>query len=85
MALLTTITTAIVGVATIAALFVLLGHDIDATARFLVGNWSTVLLGMQIAVSYILTASGHRVAGGIVAGTAILTVIGKVIAFDRTV
>lgn len=79
MALLTPLITGVVGLAAIATIFVLLGQDIDATVSFLSGNWSTVLLGVQIVAAYILTASGHRLAGALVIGSALLTVIGKVV------
>lgn len=82
MALLTSLITGAVGIAAIAAIFFFLGSDVDATLAFLSGNWSTVLLGIQMVAAYILTASGHRLAGAVLTGSALLTVVGKVIALD---
>ncbi|QHK17672.1 hypothetical protein JS82_05950 [Methanomassiliicoccaceae archaeon DOK] len=61
-------------------LFAWSGYDLEATLSFLHGNWSTVLLAIQVMVVYVLAASGHRLGGLIVLGTAMVTIMGKVIA-----
>lgn len=82
MVTLTTIATGVVGIVFVFALYAWSGYDVGATATFLQGNWSTVLLAVQLLVMYILTASGHKLAGGIVLATALVTVMGKVVSLD---
>ena len=80
MASLTTILTGVVGIAFVLGLFAWCGFDAESTVSFLAGNWSTVLLAVQIIVVYILAATGHRIASLIVLCTALVTVMGKVMA-----
>ena len=80
MAFLTTVATGIVGAVFCIVLFAWSGYDLEATLSFLHGNWSTVLLAIQVMVVYVLAASGHRLGGLIVLGTAMVTIMGKVIA-----
>lgn len=77
---LTTVATGIVGAVFCLALFAWSGYDLESTIAFLQGNWSTVLLAVQVIVVYVLAASGHRLGGLIVLGTAMVTIMGKVIA-----
>lgn len=79
MSLLTALATGAVGVAVIVGLYFILG-DAEATLDFLASNWGTLILGIQIVAAYILAAAGRRLAGGVLTGTAILTLIGQVIA-----
>lgn len=76
---LTTVATGIVGAVFCVALFAWSGYDLEATASFLRGNWSTVLLAIQVIVVYVLTATGHKLAGMIVLATAMVTIMGKVV------
>lgn len=78
MAILTGLLTAIVGLAGVGLVWYLNGQDAGATIDFFVGNWSTVVLAVQLIVCYVLTAIGHRCAGFIVLMTALVTVLGKV-------
>ncbi len=77
---LTTIATGIVGVAFVLGLYAWCGFDAESTVSFLAGNWSTVLLAVQIIVVYVLAVTGHKLASLIVLGTALVTVMGKVMA-----
>jgi len=79
---LTTVATAIVGAGFCIALFAWMGYDIEATIAFLEGNWSTVVLAVQVMVLYILVATGHKLAGGIVLATALITILGKVMVLE---
>ncbi len=79
---LTTLATGIIGAVFIIGLFAWMGYDIEATLKFLKGNWSTVILAIQIIVVYVLASTGHKVAGAIVLATALVTVMGKVISLD---
>lgn len=76
---LTTVATGIVGAVFCVALFAWSGYDLEATASFLRGNWSTVLLAIQVIVVYVLAATGHKLAGMIVLATAMVTIMGKVV------
>ena len=78
MAILTGLLTAIVGIAGIGLVWFLNGQDTGATVDFFVGNWSTVVLAVQLVVCYVLTAIGHKCAGFVVLMTALVTVLGKV-------
>ncbi len=78
MAILTGLLTALVTLGGVALVWFLNGQDAGATVDFFVGNWSTVMLAVQIIVCYLLTATGHKCAGFIVLMTALVTVLGKV-------
>ena len=78
MALFTGLLTAVVGLAGVALVWFLNGQDTGATIDFFMGNWSTMVLAIQIVVCYLLAASGHKCAGFVVLMTALVTVLGKV-------
>lgn len=77
---LTTVATGVVGAAFCLVLFAWTGYDIESTVTFLSGNWSTVLLAVQVIVVYVLAATGHKLGGLIVLATAMVTIMGKVMA-----
>ncbi len=70
--------TGAVGAAFIAGVWLYVGKDPEAVAQFLKGNWGPFLLAVQIVASAVLMALDRYIAGAIVAGTALLSVIGMV-------
>ena len=70
--------TGAVGLAFVAGVWLYVGKDPEAVVRFLKGNWGPFLLAVQIVASAALMALDRYVAGAIVAGTALLSVIGMV-------
>ena len=70
--------TGAVGLAFVAGVWLYVGKDPEAVVRFLKGNWGPFLLAVQIVASAVLMALDRYVAGAIVAGTALLSVIGMV-------
>ncbi len=71
--------TALVGLGFAGAVWLYVGRDPDALIRFLKGNWGPFVLAVQIVASSVLMALDRYVAGAIVAGTALLSVIGMAV------
>ncbi len=70
--------TGAVGAAFVAGLWFYVGRDPEAVVQFLKGNWGPFLLAVQIVASCVLMAFDRYVTGAIVAGTALLSVVGMV-------
>lgn len=70
--------TGAVGLAFVAGVWLYVGRDTEAVVQFLKGNWGPFLLAVQIVASAVLMALDRYIAGAIVAGTALLSVIGMV-------
>ena len=47
---------------------------------FLRGNWTPVLLGVQVVAAFILTATNRYIAGGVLTCTSLMTLVGMVMA-----
>lgn len=80
MSALTNATMAAVGIVLIAALWILMDRDPEAVIDFLRGNWTLVLLGIQIVAAFILTATNRYVAGAVLTCTSLMTLVGMVMA-----
>ena len=55
------------------------GQDSERTIGYIVDNWSTVVLAVQICVMFILAATKHYIAGGILMVTSLATLFGVVL------
>ncbi len=71
--------TGAVGIAFVAGLWFYAGRDPEAVIRFLKGNWGPFILAVQIVASCVLMALDRYVAGAVLAGTALLSVIGMAV------
>lgn len=80
MSALTNATMAAVGVALVIALWFWMDHDPQAVIDFLRGNWTPVLLGVQVVAAFILTATNRYIAGGVLTCTSLMTLVGMVMA-----
>ena len=71
--------TGAVGIAFVAGVWLYVGKDPEAAVRFIKGNWGPFLLAVQIVASAALMALDRYIAGAIVAGTALLSVVGMAV------
>ncbi len=71
--------TCAVGAAFVAGLWLYVGRDPEAVVRFLKGNWGPFVLAIQIVASCALMALDRYIAGAVVAGTALLSVVGMAV------
>ena len=73
------IATGAVGLGFVAGVWLYVGRDPEAVIQFLKGNWGPFLLAVQIVASCVLMALDRYIAGALVAGTALLSVVGMAV------
>lgn len=80
MSAVTGLATAAVGLAFVAVLWLVYDGNIEAIASFLRSNWAVAVLGFQIVAAVLLMACKKRVASIVLTCTALLTLVGMVMA-----
>lgn len=73
------IATAGVSVTALILVWLYLGQDTERTVIFIVDNWSTIIMAIQIGVMFVLAATKHYIAGGILMVTSLATLFGVVL------
>lgn len=72
------IATAGVSIAALVMVWLYLGQNAERTMGYIMDNWSTVVLAVQIVVMFILATTKHYMAAGALMATSLATISGVV-------